>query len=295
MGKIPFRILPFALSLLLASCSSLKVTVQGAAAEFDPVAYGYTDADARGIRLNSFNIPLVPVDIGGYETALELDFGCSSEFMLTTALRDKITYTVNKTQNTYWSDGRVRGTVQDITVDSVTAFGKTHSPQDTVLADWKIYSTFPFNGLVGLRVFMDKRITVDYPRKKLYVSSTGLPNAARLPSGTSVIPLMEPPEQFPSGIFVAGRINGHDTIVYIDSGNSETSVNGTFFRTIPKSITLELGGQSYAIENYHVEPSIEFRNFRNGIGIVLGSDFLKRSVITIDRAVGNKQLIMRKG
>lgn len=280
--------------LLFASCSNLKVAVQGSANEFDPLAYGYTGEDERDIRLNGFNIPLVPVTINDYETWLELDFGSGNDVTLTSKIQDKIDYTVSTTQNTYWSDGRVRGTVQKIIVDRLSVYGETRTNQECTLADWKIYSSFPFNGLLGLQVFLDKRISVDYLRKKMYVSKTGLPETSQFTSGTSVIPLIDPPDYFPSGVFIPGRINGNDTIVYIDSGNSETAVNGKYFRTVPKEITLDLGGQSFMIQNYHVEQSIEFQNYRNGIGIVLGSDFLKNCVITIDRAGGNRQLILQK-
>lgn len=279
---------------LFASCSNLKVDVRGTSNEFDPIEYGYSDDDAREIKLNLFNIPEVPVAINDYETWLELDFGSANPVTLTSKIREKIDYSVIATQNTYWSDGRVRGSVDKITVGNLSLYGESHSNQECVLADWRIYSTFPFNGLLGLQFFLDKRISIDYVNKKMYVSKRCLPATPRFSSGATVVPLIDPPEYFPSGIFIPGRINGHDTIVYIDSGNSETAINGKFFRTLPKQINLELGGQPFAIENYHVTESIEFQNYRNDIGIVLGSDFLRHCAITIDRAEGNKQLILCK-
>lgn len=280
--------------IFLVSCSNLQVKPHNGVGEFDAVTYGYTADDVSDIKLNGFHIPLIPVKVNDYTTWLELDFGSSGCITLTTHIQDNIRYSVTGEQNSYWSDGRVRGTIQNIIVDNISLNDMNYPNHACVLADWKMYSSLPFNGLVGLRYFFDRRITIDYGNKKLYVSTTGLPDAFKESSGAAVIPLIPPPEHFPSGLFAPGKINGHDTVVYIDSGNSETSINKKYFRTTPASIELELGGQAYTVSKFHEDGNLEFQNFRNDIGIVLGSDFLKDCVITIDRAQGNNQMILLK-
>lgn len=280
--------------LFLASCSNLQVKPRDDAGEFDAVAYGYTAEDESDIKLNGFHIPLIPVKINDYTTWLELDFGCSGPITVTTNIQDNIRYSVTGEQNSYWSDGRVRGTIRNIVVDDISLYDRKYANHACVLADWRMYSSLPFNGLVGLRYFSDRRITIDYGNRKLYVSTTGLPDSLKESSGAAIIPLIPPPEHFPSGIFIPGKINGHDTVVYIDSGSSETSINKKYFRTTPASIELELGGQAYTVGKFHEDGNLEFRDFRKDIGIALGSDFLKGCVITIDRAQGNAHMILLK-
>lgn len=268
--------------------------IQNSVSRFDAVAYGYTPDDENKIKLNVFHMPLVPVKINDYNTWLVLDFGSSGCITLTTHIKDKIEFSINGEQNSYWSDGRIRGKIQNITVDSISFHDIRLSNHQCVLADWKMYSSLPLNGLIGLQYFIDQRITIDYKNRKLYLSNSCIPAAIKESSNSLILPLIMPPKHFMSGVFVQGKINGNNTIVYIDSGNSKTSINKKYFRSKPKSINLELGNQIFKISNFKEENNIEFQDFRKDIGIVLGSDFLKDSVITIDRTQGNNQMILIK-
>ena len=259
---------------------------------FNPEAYGYHDS--CDIRINLFSIPEIPVVLNGKTFWVQLDFGTAGNPTFTTAIEKQITFEIVSEQATYNADGSHRGSVKNVTIPSVTILGEDFINQQAVLADWKIYSTLPFNGNIGLSFFSGKRITIDYPARKLYVSTTPLPDTVLDTQGRPVIACENPPPHFPTGLFVKGIVQEKETLVYIDSGSSRSFINETLFPQWKTVTGICLGDANFAVPALRGTRSINFQDFPVPIGLTLGSDFLKSSVITIDRTNGQNRIILLK-
>jgi hypothetical protein len=253
----------------------------------------YTSDEIYPITLTLNNIPLVTVIIN--ETPLDIffDTGNSHGLGLTTAIEGKIAYKVIKTIRSTWPDGSYRGESKIITISSLDVFGDAYNNVEAVFSDWKMYSSLKFNGLLGLKFFRNKRVTLDYKNKKIAVSVIPLPDVALQNSHDVAVTLLNPPERHRDLIYLRGKVNGQETVIYLDTGSSASFIDPRMLdkndiikenkRSIVKDIKFSINGFDFIVSRMRVRELRRGMNFKYPVSARLGSDVLKGFLITIDK------------
>jgi hypothetical protein len=229
------------------------------------------------------------------ETPIEIKFdtGNSHGLGLTTAMEGKIAYKVIKTTRSTWPDGSYRGESKIITISSLGVFGDVYKNVEAVFSDWEMYSSLKFNGLLGLKYFRNRRITLDYQNKKIAVSEKPMPNEALQNSHDAVVPLLIPPERHRDLIYLMGKVNGQETVIYLDTGSSASFIDPKMLdkndiikenkHSIARDIKFYINGFDFVVSRMRIRELRRGMDFKYPVGARLGSDVLKDFLITIDK------------
>lgn len=292
--------------LLVAGCGRAKLIDQ---ARYYPKADWVTDLqydedEIEPLYMSATGCPEVEVQLNGKPFHLLFDFGCSKGFQITTAVEDQADYVVLAETNTYHADGTVRGRVKRIRVDSLEVFGNGYEDQEGTLADWRIFSSLPHEGLIGLEYFAGCRFTLDYRRRRLGLTRKPLPDAVRESNGYEFIELLDPPDYHPYGVYVLGRVNGVKCVIHIDTGSSKTTLDPAILTADQQAKSkgkrcsaespVSLGGFAFTIRDFRVAPIRHPSPCRHPVRMGIGSDLLRHFVTTVDRTENRNLLIIHK-
>jgi hypothetical protein len=295
----------------ILSCSaSLAQAVLEKAGDFYPrhdwiERLQYRPGEVCPIQFKMTPCPLIEVKIDGKSFWLTFDFGSAGGMMVTTAIEDKITYEVVRDLSTIFADGRPRGRGKEIVLTRVEVFGKTHDRVSCELYDWRIFSSSPNDGGISLAYIENTRFTLDYRNKRLAVSDSPFPEGLLKDGGFAVIPLLKSPEWNKYGLYLKGKVNGQDVVIYIDSGSSHSFVDRSLFdeKSISKvgnndvclsKIPVSLDGLDMKISKVRVSDIRRNTNYDRPVRMTMGSDLLKSFVFTVDRTEGRNDLIVHK-
>jgi len=245
--------------------------------------------------------PLVDVDIAGVKLSLMLDTGTARGFGLTNNA-PPVPHHVEERSEELNPDGSHRGESYRIRVDTLSVLGKVFRNATGSLSDWRMFSSEPFNGTVGLDFFLDRRVTLDYKSQKVAVSSAPLPEKLDKKLYVS-IDLIKPPASHANILYARARVNGHDAIVYFDTGYSVSFIDPSFadglavverqqgrFKLFRQHVPVELGGRTFIIDEVREDAIRRGTGFDTPVALVLGSDVLSHFVVTIDSRA--KKLIL---
>lgn len=252
----------------------------------------YQDSELENIRINPvFGIPELFVGFSEGSYPLFLDFGNSDEIVITHALKDKINYSAIREIETRNADGSFRGIIQVIEIPEIRILGKKYSNVTASLADWKIYASEPFNGMVGMDYFSNMRFTLDYKRRLFASSAQPLSDVEA--QNYIKIPLIEF-NYHPYGVHFMGTVNGKPSLIYFDTGKSKTFIEKDLVDTT--QLISDKGGTYYngTVPVNFLELSLEIKfplvkdikrktGENYSVGIEVGSDLLKNFIISIDR------------
>jgi hypothetical protein len=264
----------------------------------------YDNDEIKPLYMSWTGCPEVEVQLNGKPFHLKYDFGCSKGFQITTAIEDKADYAVLEETNTYEADGTFRGKVKRIKVDSLEVFGNRFENQEGTLADWRIFSSLPYEGLIGLEYFTSCRFTLDYRRRKLGLTRKLLPDTVRESHEYEFIELLDPPDYHKYGVYALGEVNGAKCVIHIDTGCSRTTVDPAILTADQKAkhdgnrcsaeSLVSLGGFTFTIRDFRVAQIRHPSPSRYPVRMGIGSDLLKHLMITIDRTENRNVLIIHK-
>ncbi len=264
----------------------------------------YDDGEVKPLYISPTGCPDIEVRLNDKPFHLGFDFGCSKGFQITTAVEEQANYTVLEETNTYHADGTIRGKVSRIKVDSLEVFGDRYEDQEGTLADWRIFSSLPYEGLIGLEYFAGCRFTLDYRRQKLGLTRRPLPDIARESNDCLFIDLLDPPDYHRHGVYVLGQVNSVECVIHIDTGCSVTMVDPAVVTpaqrarvdggTCSAELPVNLGGFAFAISGFRVDQIRHPSPHRYPVRMGIGSDLLKHLVITVDRTENKNLLIIHK-
>ncbi len=293
-------------SLLVAGCS------QGRLIGHDhrypkadwPTRLQYDADEIKPLYTSLTGCPEVDVQLNGKPFQLLFDYGCSRGFQITTAVEKRADYTVLEETSTYWADGTFRGKVKRIRVDSLEVFGNRYEDQEGTLADWRIFSSLPHEGLISLEYFAGYRFTQDYRRGKLGLTRKPFPDSLRGSKDYEFIDLLDPPDYHKYGVYVLGKVNGDESVIHIDTGSSKTTVDPAALTTgqqgkvdgtkHPAELPVSLGDFAFTIRRYRVSPIQHPSPCQYPVRMGIGSDLLRDFVITIDRTENKNLLVIHK-
>lgn len=262
----------------------------------------YLDTDLYHMKINDHGIPQIGVKLNKQEYPLILDFGNNDMMFITTELKDKIAYSLTGEYFLNY-DGSANPDMFYIKIPEVEIFGKKYTDVKAVIAPWERFSSKPFNGAVSMNYLNDHRFTLDYKRQLLAITSKPF-SYDTSSDNYSVIDLIRI-RNHTSKIFLMGKMNGIDVLIYFDTGCSKTLVNKELFDTdiissgkrgalYNGTIKLQFSDISMKMENPIVRNLPSSIKYDYPLGMILGSDVLKYFIFTIDRTSNNNKLIIHK-
>jgi len=169
--------------------------------------------------------PEIPIGIGGETFPFLFDTGCGGGFAVTTELADAIEYTTLGRVEELNRDGFHRGWSDRISIGSIDVCGETFADIETTMLDWRMTSSRPYRGLIGLAYFQGRTVTLDYRSKKAAVSPRPIDYDALGPD-YAVLPLLASSEAGQRYLpFFQGEYEGAPVCVYLDTGKNYSYVH----------------------------------------------------------------------
>ncbi len=262
----------------------------------------YRPDDLYPVKLQINSIPLVEVKVNGSPLWVKFDTGCSTGFSLTSAVEEKIAHEVIGKSTQRNPDGSYRGETTLARIASLEVFGDRYAPVATSFSDWRIFSTLKFNGLLGLRYFIDKRVTIDYKTKLIGISARPLVYRAIRDFSGDGVPLLEASGSQADLIYVSGRVKGRPTVIYLDTGSSASFIDPSMLdageikkgkrHLLAENVDMSIGDVPFTVQQLRVQEQRRGVNFEYPQTVKLGSDVIRDFLITIDRITN--RLILRK-
>lgn len=190
---------------------------------------GYEDSEIYWLTFHGIGdrkCPEIPVTIGEDDYQLLFDTGCGSGISFTSALEDKIDYSILGESEAFNRDGSHRGWNKRVIVDEFTVLGNTYRDIETTISDWKMYSSIKFNGAIGLAYFKSKIITLDYAGHRIGIKTKPIDYDELNLEEYTVLPLHKSTSQGQEELpFFDGELNGESVIVYLDTGSNRSFIN----------------------------------------------------------------------
>ncbi|HEX9423186.1 MAG TPA: hypothetical protein VF899_08085 [Pyrinomonadaceae bacterium] len=118
---------------------------------------GYHRNQLYPLILDALGLPFVEVDISDVKLSLMLDSGTARGFVITNHA-PSVPHRVEERTEELNADGSHRGESFRIRVERISVLGKVFRNVAGSLSDWRMFSSEPFNGTVGLDFFLDRRL-----------------------------------------------------------------------------------------------------------------------------------------
>jgi hypothetical protein len=264
--------------------------------------WDYRQEELYPIKVQINFIPLVEVKVNNSPLWVKFDTGCSTGFSLTSAVEDTIEHKVTGKSTERNPDGSYRGETTLATIASLEVFGDVYAPLETSFTDWRIFSTLKFNGLLGLKYFKNKRVTIDYKAKKIGITDRPLVCDTMKDFSGAVAPLLEASGSQADLIYVLGKVKGQPTVIYLDTGSSASFIdpsmldaneikNGKRHR-IAENIEMSVGDFPFTVKRLRVAEQRRGVSFEYPQTVKLGSDVIRDFLITIDK-ITNKLFLAK--
>ena len=261
-----------------------------------PRDLGLHEADLHPLSLNPLGCPVIEASISGRPLSLMFDTGTAQGFMITNSA-PPVSYRLLGRGGELNADGSPRGESSRILVERLSVLGEEFTNAEGSLADWKMFSSHPFSGTVGLEFFLTRRVTLDYRAGKVGVTASPLPEKldARRYIG---LDLVAPPRSQGHVLYVRARVNHRNAIIYLDTGTNVSFIDPQFsqdlerverpgrFKVFRQSVPLVLGGQSFLLNDLREAPISRGPGFDLPVALTIGSDLLSQFIMTIDLRAG---------
>jgi hypothetical protein len=264
--------------------------------------YDYRADELHPIKLQTNSIPLAEVRVDGSPLWVIFDTGCSTGFSLTSAVEAKIAHEVTGKSKERNPDGSYRGETTLATIASLEVCGAKYAPVETSFSDWRIFSSLKFNGLLGLRYFKNKRVTIDYQSKIIGVSSRPLVRRASEDFPMAEVPLMQASGNQADLVYVLGKVKTSPTVIYLDTGSSASFIDPGILdagdikkdknRLLAENVEMSIGDLYFTVKRLRVQEQRRGVSFEYPQTVKLGSDVLKDLLLTIDK-ISNRLIIQK--
>jgi hypothetical protein len=289
-----------------AMCQTVKAsvvssTVEGTTSQAWLKDLGYDREQVYPLSFTAFGCPLVEVDISGVKMPLMLDSGTAHGFVITDQA-PPFPHRVKERAEELNADGSHRGESFQIAVDRMNVLGRVFDNTSGTLSDWRMFSSEPFNGTVGLDFFLDRRFTLDYRLAKVAVTSAPLPEKLDH-KRYAYLDLIDAPRSQANILYARGSVSGHDVLVYFDTGYNVSFIDpqyagdfsrivrpGMKFSVFREGVPLQLGGHTFVLNELREDAVKRGSGFELPVAFVIGSDVLSQLIITVD--VRAKKLVI---
>lgn len=316
LTDIPVLLATFAIAATIVSyvpaamCQTVKASVVSSTVERTTLQMwlmdlGYERGQVYPLSLATPGCPLVEVDISGVKMPLILDTGTAHGFVIT-AHAPPVPHRVKGRSEELNADGSHRGNSFQIAVDRMTVLGKVFENVSGSLSDWRMFSSEPFNGTVGLDFFLDRRFTLDYRFAKVAVSTSPLPEKLDR-KRYAYLELIDAPRSQGNTLYARGSVSDHDVLVYFDTGYNVSFIDpqyagdftrilrpGTKFSVFREGVPLQLGGHTFVLNELREDAIKRGAGLELPVALVLGSDVLSQFIVTVDVRAKKLLIAMEK-
>jgi hypothetical protein len=290
----------------IARCQTIKASVVSTTVEGTTLKQwlkdlGYDRKQVYRLNLTPLGCPLIEVDVSGTKLPLMLDSGTAHGFVVTNYAPPVPLHVETGTEELN-ADGSHRGESFQIAVDSISVLGKAFENVSGRLSDWRMFSSEPFNGTVGLDFFLDRRFTLDYKSGRVGLSTLPLPEKLDR-RRYAYLDLIDVSKSQGNVLYARGSMGGRDVLVYFDTGYNvsfiDPQVAGDFarvarpgmkFSVFREGVSLQLGGHTFVLNELREDAIKRGAGFELPVALVLGSDVLSQFILTID--VRAKKLVI---
>jgi hypothetical protein len=281
----------------VASGQSVKATVVSTVLERTTPAQWIQELEYKPDQIYPLGVdrlgcPLIEASVSGVKLLLMLDSGTARGFLLTNHAPPVPHSTVARNEELN-ADGTHRGDSFEIRLANMRVLGKVFENVAGSLSDWRMYSSDPFDGTVGLDFFLDRRVTLDYRSAKVAVTALPLP-LKFAPARYVSLDLLDAPKSQGHVLYARARVNGRDTVVYFDTGYNMSFIDPQFadglpqverpgrFKIFRQQVLVELDGHRFLLNDLREDAIRRGTAFDVPVGLVLGSDILSQFIVTID-------------
>jgi len=289
-----------------AMCQAVKASVVSSTVERTTSQMwlkdlGYDREQVYPLSFTTLGCPLIEVDISGIKMPLMLDSGTAHGFVVTDHA-PPVPHRVKERLEELNADGGYRGESFQIAVDRMTVLGRVFENTSGSLSDWRMFSSEPFNGTVGLDFFLDRRFTLDYRLAKVAASTSPLPEKLDH-KRYAYLDLIDAPRSQGNLLYARGSVTGHDVLVYFDTGYNVSFIDpqyagdfarivrpGVRFSVFREGVPLQLGGHAFVLNELREDAIKRGSGFGLPVAFVIGSDVLSQFLITVD--VRAKKLVI---
>ncbi len=256
--------------------------------------FSYNEDEVHNLSLDRTGCPIITIAIKGNEFPFIFDTGNNPGFLLTTLLEKKVDYTLLGQTEQLNRDGSHRGWSKTVLLNEFSVFRKSYSDIKTTLADWDMFSTEQFNGLIGLKYFSSQVITLDYTGRKIAMASHAIDYSKLDAKKYVVLPLLKSKQDGQDNLlFFEATFNGEPISVYLDTGKNHSYLHnpdstyspGTGKPNTPKrDITIVLDDMKLPLHGVVEAKLAQVSDLPHPVIIELNSDQIKKNnlVITID-------------
>lgn len=262
----------------------------------------YRQDELYPIKIQINSIPLVEVKVNDSPLWVIFDTGCSTGFSLTSAVENSIEHKVTGKSTELNPDGSYRGETTLASIASLEIFGVMYAPVKTSFTDWRIFSTLKFNGLLGLKYFENKRVTIDYKHRIIGITDRPLMDETLEKFKGAAVPLLQATRGQADLIYVVGQIRGQPTVIYLDTGSSASFIDPSVLDAneikkgkrylFAENVKMSIGDLPITVKQLRVQEQRRGVKFDYPQTIKLGSDVIRDFLITIDKIVN--RLILEK-
>lgn len=250
--------------------------------------FNYEESQVKSFSNEITPSPSIPILINGKQVNIMFDTGNSQGLLLTTAISSDIDYEVTGTSKTYNADGTYRGDIQSIKVKKINIFGQDYSDVKSSISDWRIFGNVEFNGLIGLKYFQNKIVTLDYKNNKIAITDKEIDYKKLNAKKYIIIPLIKSSLTDRSDLlYFQGEVNGEKSIIYLDTGYSTSRIDLKENKNSKDDniAQVKLGNKHFQFKKLRGQEINRGENFEYPVRLVIGSDILKSNnfIITIDK------------
>ncbi|QHQ60744.1 hypothetical protein Ana3638_08125 [Anaerocolumna sedimenticola] len=256
------------------------------------------------MSLNKLGCPRIPIKIDNRNFTIDFDTGCAPGITLTNLMDGKITYTLLGQTEQLNRDGSHRGWSKSIRINDLSVFGEKYAAVTSVIADWKMFSSEKFNGIIGLKYFKSKLVTLDYTGRKIAITNHP-PDYKNLDMDKYIVlPLLKTKLNNQENLlFFEAKLNGASIIVYLDTGknhsymhNPDSSLStGTSESNVPrKNIVINLGGMQLTLKGLEEVNITQVTDLPYPVMIELNSDQIRKNNLLVTIDLINHSIIFRK-
>lgn len=266
--------------------------------------FSYQKEEIYDLSLDNLGCPAIPISIEGNKFPFTFDTGCSSGLLLTSSLEGKIDYTLLGQTEQLNRDGSHRGWSKSVLLKEFTAFGKEHTQIETTLADWNMFSSVRFNGLIGLEYFLSQVVTLDYTGRKIAVTNRPIDYSKLDMKKYVVLPLYQSTQRgLKNLLFFEATLSGEPVTVYLDTGKNHSYLHNenSVFRVGPeepgmlkKDVTLLLDNMELPLSGLTEVNLAQADDFAYPIMIELNSDQIQKNRLLITLDMITRHIIFRR-
>lgn len=265
---------------------------------------GYQEDEVYDLVLNSVGCPVIPITIEGDEFPFIFDTGCNDGLYLTNLLDNNVDYTLLGKTEELNRDGSHRGWSQFIQLNEFSVFGKSYADVEATLADWEMFSSDKFNGLIGPKYFSSQVITLDYIGRKIAVTSHAIDYNKLDMKKYVVLPLLKSEQDYQKNLlFFEAVFNEEPITVYLDTGKNHSYLHNpdsTYSPGIGKpntpkrDITIVMNDMKLLLKGVLEANLAQIADLPHPVTIELNSDQIKKNNLLVTIDLISQHIIFRR-